>query len=136
MEVLILVVHVIAALGIIGLVLLQHGKGADMGAAFGSGSAGSVFGSAGSANFMSRTTAILAVVFFVSSIGLTAFTGKKSAAKGVMTKGDVTQPADPAQPQSLPGQIPASPLTAPAPVVPLPLVPGSAAGSKAGDVPK
>ena len=58
MDVLILVVHVIAALGIIGLVLLQHGKGADMGAAFGSGSSGSVFGSAGSANFMSRTTAI------------------------------------------------------------------------------
>ena len=51
MDVLILVVHVIAAFGIIGLVLLQHGKGADMGAAFGSGSSGSVFGSAGSANF-------------------------------------------------------------------------------------
>jgi len=136
MEVLILVVHVIAAFGIIGLVLLQHGKGADMGAAFGSGSAGSVFGSAGSANFMSRTTAILAVVFFASSIGLTVFSGKKSAAKGVMTNGDVTQPADPVQPQSLPGQIPASPLTAPAPVVPVPLVPGAPAGSKAGDVPK
>ena len=136
MEVLILVVHVLAALGIIGLVLLQHGKGADMGAAFGSGSAGSVFGSAGSANFLSRTTAILAIVFFVSSISLTVFSGKKSTAKGVMTKGDVTQPADPAQPQSPAGQIPASPLTAPAPAVPLPLVPGSASGSKAGDVPK
>jgi preprotein translocase subunit SecG len=136
MEVLILVVHVIAAFGIIGLVLLQHGKGADMGAAFGSGSAGSVFGSAGSANFMSRTTAILAVVFFISSIGLTVVSGKKSGAQGVMTKGDVTQPADPVQPQSLPGQIPASPLTAPASAVPVPLVPGSAAGSKAGDVPK
>ncbi len=136
MEVLILVVHVIAAFGIIALVLLQHGKGADMGAAFGSGSAGSVFGSAGSANFMSRTTAILAVVFFISSIGLTVFSGKKSSEKGVMNKGDVTQPADPAQSQSLPGQIPASPLTAPAPVVPVPLVPGSAAGSKSGEVPK
>jgi len=136
MEVLILVVHVIAALSIIGLVLLQHGKVADMGAAFGSGSAGSVFGSAGSANFMSRSTAILAVIFFISSIGLTVVSDKKSGAKGVMTKGDVTQPADPAQPQSLPGQIPASPLTAPAPAVPVPLVPGSAAGSKSGDVPK
>ena len=69
MEILILVIHVATALGIIGLVLLQHGKGADMGAAFGSGSSGSVFGSAGSANFLSRTTAVLAAVFFVSSIG-------------------------------------------------------------------
>lgn len=136
MEVLILVVHVIAALGIIGLVLLQHGKGADMGAAFGSGSSGSVFGSAGSANFMSRTTAVLAVIFFISSIGLTVVASKKTVDKGLMT-GDVpTQTGDPAQSQSLPAQIPASPLTAPAPVVPVPLVPGSAAGSKAGDVPK
>ena len=135
MDVLILVVHVIAAFGIIGLVLLQHGKGADMGAAFGSGSSGSVFGSAGSANFMSRTTAVLAVVFFISSIGLTVVATKKTENKGVMTKDVSSQPVDPAQSQSqtLPAQIPSSPLTAPAPVIP---VPGSAAGSKAGDVPK
>jgi preprotein translocase subunit SecG len=76
---------VIAALGIIGLGLLQHGKGADMGAAFGSGSSGSVFGSAGSANFMSRTTAILAVIFFISSIGLTVVGSKKAADKGFVT---------------------------------------------------
>ena len=63
MEVAILVVHVIAALSIIGLVLLQHGKGADMGAAFGSGSAGSMFGSSGSANFLSRITAVMAVIW-------------------------------------------------------------------------
>ena len=67
---LILVVHVVAALGVIGLVLLQHGKGADVGAAFGSGASGSLFGATGSANFLSRTTAILAAVFFVSSLGL------------------------------------------------------------------
>jgi preprotein translocase subunit SecG len=66
----ILVVHVVTALGIIGLVLLQHGKGADMGAAFGSGASGSLFGATGSANFLSRTTAILAAVFFVTSLGL------------------------------------------------------------------
>jgi len=136
MEVLILVLHVLAALSIIVLVLLQHGKGADMGAAFGSGSAGSVFGSSGSANFMSRTTAILAVVFFATSIGLTVVMTKKSDSKGVMTKDVSTQPVDPAQSQTLPGQIPASPLTAPAPVVPVPVVPGSAAGSKSGEVPK
>jgi preprotein translocase subunit SecG len=74
MHTIILVLHVVAAGGIITLVLLQHGKGADMGAAFGSGSAGSLFGSAGAANFLSRTTAILAAVFFVSSLGLTYFT--------------------------------------------------------------
>jgi preprotein translocase subunit SecG len=136
MDVLILVVHVIAALGIIGLVLLQHGKGADMGAAFGSGSSGSVFGSAGSANFMSRTTAILAVIFFISSIGLTVVGSKKAADKGLMTKEVPTQPADPAQSQSLPAQIPASPLTAPAPMVPVPGLPGSPAGSKSGEIPK
>jgi preprotein translocase subunit SecG len=136
MDVLILVVHVIAALGIIGLVLLQHGKGADMGAAFGSGSSGSVFGSAGSANFMSRTTAILAVIFFISSIGLTVVGSKKAADKGLMTREVPTQPADPAQSQSLPAQIPASPLTAPAPVVPVPGLPGSPAGSKSGEIPK
>ena len=65
---LVLVVHVIAALGIIGLVLLQHGKGADMGAAFGGGSSGSLFGATGSANFLSRTTAVLAAVFFATSL--------------------------------------------------------------------
>lgn len=67
---LILVVHVIVALGIIGLVLLQHGKGADVGAAFGSGASGSLFGATGSANFLSRTTAVLAVIFFLTSLGL------------------------------------------------------------------
>ena len=60
MQTLIIVLHVLAALCVIGLVLLQHGKGADMGAAFGSGSAGSLFGSSGSANFLSRTTAVMA----------------------------------------------------------------------------
>ncbi len=67
---LVLIVHVIAALAIIGLVLLQHGKGADMGAAFGGGSSGSLFGSTGSANFLSRATAVFAVVFFLTSLGL------------------------------------------------------------------
>jgi len=67
------IVHVLVSLGVIGLVLLQHGKGADMGAAFGSGSAGSLFGSAGAANFMSRTTAVLAAVFFATSLALAYF---------------------------------------------------------------
>lgn len=68
---LIVVAQFLSALGIIGLVLLQRGKGADMGAAFGSGSSGSLFGATGAANFLSRTTAILAVIFFVSTLSLT-----------------------------------------------------------------
>src|SRR5258707_5712913 len=73
MQTLVLVFHILAAVGIVVLVLLQHGKGADMGAAFGSGSAGSLFGSAGASNFLSRTTAILAAIFFSTSLGLTYF---------------------------------------------------------------
>ena len=105
METLVLVLHVIAGLTIVGLVLLQHGKGADVGAAFGSGSAGSVFGSSGSANFLSRATAIAALVFFLTSLGLTYISGHKTEHKGVMA----TPPAT--QEQSLPAQIPS---TAPA----------------------
>ncbi|WP_322043096.1 preprotein translocase subunit SecG [Paraburkholderia sp. J67] len=71
LKTLIIVVQLLSALGVIGLVLLQHGKGADMGAAFGSGASGSLFGASGSANFLSRTTAILATVFFVSTLALT-----------------------------------------------------------------
>jgi preprotein translocase subunit SecG len=65
-----IVVHVVVALAIIGLVLLQHGKGADMGSGFGGGSSGSLFGATGSANFLSRTTAVLAAIFFALSLAL------------------------------------------------------------------
>jgi preprotein translocase subunit SecG len=75
---LIIVVQLLSALGIIGLVLLQHGKGADMGAAFGSGASGSLFGATGSANFLSRTTAILAAIFFASTLTLTYLGSYKS----------------------------------------------------------
>ena len=67
---LIIVVHVLVALGIIGLVLLQHGKGADMGSGFGGGASSSLFGASGSANFLSRATAALATVFFLLSLAL------------------------------------------------------------------
>ena len=73
METLVWVVHIIVAIAVIALVLLQHGKGADMGAAFGSGSSGSLFGATGSANFLSRSTAILASLFFLTSLGLAYF---------------------------------------------------------------
>ena len=68
---LILAVQLISALAMIGLVLIQHGKGADMGASFGSGASGSLFGASGSANFLSRSTAALATVFFVCTLALT-----------------------------------------------------------------
>jgi preprotein translocase subunit SecG len=126
METLLLVIHVLAALALVGLVLLQHGKGADVGAAFGSGASGSVFGSAGSANFLSRTTAILAVVFFVTSLGLTYFSSRKTDHKGVITQ--------PAQEKSLPAQIPSGGPTAP--VAPAKSAPAADPASKAGDVPK
>ena len=67
---LILAVQMLSALGMIGLVLMQHGKGADMGAAFGSGTSGSLFGASGSANFLSRSTGVLATVFFVATLAL------------------------------------------------------------------
>ena len=114
----VLIVHVLAALGIIGLVLLQHGKGADVGAAFGSGASGSLFGASGSANFLSRTTAILAAVFFVSSLALAYIANTKPKAAGsVMDAGSPPAAGAPA----------AEPPKPPAP---------SAPGSKADDVPK
>ena len=91
MHTLVLVLHILAAAGIVVLVLLQHGKGADMGAAFGSGSAGSLFGSAGAANFLSRTTAVLAGVFFVTSLALTYFSAPSRS--GGVTSG-IEPPAD------------------------------------------
>ncbi|MCV6615366.1 MAG: preprotein translocase subunit SecG [Cellvibrionaceae bacterium] len=78
MEKIILIVHMLTALGIIGLILLQQGKGAEAGASFGGGASQTVFGSSGSGNFFSRTTAILATVFFVTSFGL-AVVAKQNA---------------------------------------------------------
>ncbi len=83
----ILIAHVVVALVVIGLVLLQHGKGADMGAAFGSGSAGSLFGSSGAANFLSRSTAVCATIFFLTSMGLTYFSSARQQT-GVMQRLD------------------------------------------------
>ncbi len=85
LKTLLLVAQILSALGVIGLVLLQHGKGADVGAAFGSGASGSLFGATGSANFLSRTTAILATVFFVATLTLTLLgTSKGNVSAGVM----------------------------------------------------
>lgn len=79
MEKIVLVVHVLASLGVIGLVLLQHGKGADMGASFGSGASGSLFGVSGSANFLSRATALLVAIFFCTSLTLAYLASHKES---------------------------------------------------------
>lgn len=76
-----LTVHILIGLAVIGLVLLQHGKGADMGAAFGSGASGSLFGASGSANFLSRATGVLATVFFITSLTLAYMAGQRPSAE-------------------------------------------------------
>jgi len=86
MEKLVLVIHVLAALGVIGLVLLQHGKGADMGASFGSGASGSLFGVSGSANFMSRATAVFVLIFFSTSLTLAYMASHKEGDGSVIKK--------------------------------------------------
>ena len=101
------VFHVLLAFGIVGLVLLQRGKGADAGAGFGAGASGTVFGARGSANFLSRTTAVLATLFFVSSLGLSYLFSKGPAETSVMDRVATQQPA-------------------PAPTAPAPAADGSA----------
>ena len=121
MSLVILIVHVLAAVGVIGLVLMQHGKGADMGAAFGSGSAGSLFGASGSANFLSRSTAVFAAIFFISSMGLSYLSFEKSGSVGVMSNHELPVSSD-----------------VPVPDVPVPAEPeGAAAGdTKVNEIPK
>lgn len=86
MDTILIIVHVAVAIALVGLVLLQQGKGADMGAAFGSGASATVFGSQGSANFLSRTTAALATVFFLTSLILAYFSGKADQAESVVDR--------------------------------------------------
>ena len=90
----ILAIQMLSALAMIGLILIQHGKGADMGAAFGSGSSGSLFGASGSANFLSRATAVLAGVFFVCTLALAYFSNLRPVSSGSVLEGAaVTAPA-------------------------------------------
>ena len=122
---LVLVVHVLVGAALCGFVLLQHGKGADMGAAFGSGASGSLFGATGSANFLSRTTAALATVFFLTSVGLTYFATTQGKPQGLMDKAaaqkaatekaasDKAAPTLPARPSDVPQPAPVAPSTTP-----------------------
>lgn len=96
-------VHVLASVGVIGLVLLQHGKGADMGAAFGSGASGSLFGVSGSSNFLSRATAILVAIFFATSLALAYLSGNRGGESSVIKNAvQTTVPATNAQEETKP----------------------------------
>lgn len=117
---LVLVFHILVGAAVIGLVLLQHGKGADMGAAFGGGASGSLFGSSGSANFLSRTTGVLATIFFITSLSLTYMASSRPS-KGSDSVLDTVKTEQSA---------PADATATPAPVTPPP------ADSKAKDIPR
>lgn len=116
----VLTAHILAAIGVIGLVLVQHGKGADMGAAFGSGASGSLFGATGSANFLSRATAVLATVFFVTSLTLAYLASSRPQTAGSVMQDAVDSAPAPMQP---PGAVDKSAAT-------------SGSDSKAKDIPK
>ncbi len=126
---LVVVVQVLSALAIIALVLLQHGKGADMGAAFGSGASGSLFGATGSSNFMSKMTAVAATVFFAATLGISVLATQRTAGTGgvlsnitapvtgsaAIPAANAPAPAAPATTPAAPATTPAAPATAPAP---------------------
>lgn len=91
---LLLVAHIVVAVALIALVLLQQGKGADAGAAFGSGASATMFGSQGSASFLSRTTAVLATAFFLTSLTLAYFANQATAPQSVVERVQIEQPVD------------------------------------------
>jgi preprotein translocase subunit SecG len=141
----ILILHVIFAIAIVVLVLIQHGKGADMGAAFGSGSAGSLFGSSGASNFLSKSTGICAALFFSTSLALTYFHAPKTGT-GVMGGVTATVPAktEPAKKEAsdaIPATAPAigsapAPSAVPAPATPAPAPADAKNESKSQQIPK
>jgi preprotein translocase subunit SecG len=110
MKEVLVIIDVLSAVGIIGLVLLQQGKGADMGAAFGSGASATLFGARGSANFLTRTTAILAIVFFSTNMALAYLSSKQVAPQSVtQTIIEQQKPVVPVEPA--PASAPAAPKT-------------------------
>ena len=98
----ILLVNLLSALGVIGLVLVQHGKGADMGAGFGSGASGSLFGASGSANFLSRSTAVLAAIFFLTCLALAYIASNAPKTSGSVMQ-DTVQSSPVAAPEAAKG---------------------------------
>ncbi len=140
---LLVVLQVISAIAVIVLVLLQQGKGADMGAAFGGGASGSLFGATGSANFLSRSTGVVATVFFLATLGLayTSTAVKRPAEEpgGVMGTIPTTTPVPAAPPKDIPapsGQVPQGGPAATVPAVPAPAPPPADIPTQSRDVPK
>ncbi len=130
MVTILLAIQMLAALGMIGLVLVQHGKGADAGAAFGGGSSGSLFGASGSANFLSRSTAALAAVFFVATLALAYMGNSRPSSAGSVLEGPAA-----AIPQSS-APAPVDTTVPPASSVPAPAAaPAAGAAAPAADVP-
>jgi preprotein translocase subunit SecG len=130
----VLAIQILTALGMIGLILIQHGKGADMGAAFGSGASGSLFGASGSANFLSRTTAVLAAVFFACTLALAYFGNLRAPEAGgsVLERAGTTAPAPAPAASGVAAQIPA---TAPPVSAPSTTAPAAPAASGVGAIP-
>ena len=126
----IVVIQVLSALTIIGLVLLQHGKGADMGAAFGSGASGSLFGATGSSNFLSKSTGVAAAVFFIATLTLAYIGGSRHTvvSGGVMDNLPST-PVKPATPGTAPAPGSAAKSTVPAPAATTPAAPVTPSGT-------
>ena len=108
--------HILAALAIIALVLLQQGKGADAGAAFGAGGSGTVFGARGAASFLTRTTAVLALVFFLTSLGLAWFASQQVERRSVVERTEA--PADSGRAPGAPTDVPNAASDVPASDVP------------------
>lgn len=140
MYTILVVLHVLVSIALIGLVLIQHGKGADAGAAFGSGASGTVFGSRGSANFLTRITAWLAGAFFLLSLALAYVVHGKSASSSVVDEAPAAVVAEPVVPAATPEAVvtpPAATEVAPAVVVPAPASENdSTSGSPKAEVPK
>lgn len=104
----VVVVQVLSALVIIGLVLLQHGKGADMGASFGSGASGSLFGATGSSNFLSKSTGVAASIFFAATLALAYIGSNRAVSVGVMDNLSVMKVAPASASSAVPAAVPAS----------------------------
>jgi preprotein translocase subunit SecG len=141
MQTILTVFHLFLAIGLVGLVLIQHGRGADAGAAFGSGASATVFGARGSSSFLTRATAALAALFFVTSMAMAYFASLKDEPKGLME--GVHAPAVPAPAPA--HEVPGVPVPAPSkPVTDVPQIPSAApaaapsleAGGPAGGQPK
>jgi preprotein translocase subunit SecG len=123
MQTILVIVHLFLAMGLIGLILIQHGKGADAGAAFGSGASATVFGASGSANFLSRATGVLALLFFVTSLALAWFSMNTGKDEGLMIESVAPAAVEtgvPAAVTTVTSDVPELPVAAPESDVPAP----------------